>query len=166
MTRKNQTVANGVRAKLKRRALLFALAAAPLGAAVVSMSNSQELKKEMEGSLTRADDGAMVHFSTIGEGAPLVLLHGFSDRIESWAEFGYVNALTAVGRRLVMIDQRGHGRASALHDIDAYAPRLRAGDVAAVLDALGIKRADVLGYSMGAGRRSMWRAFIRSESIV
>lgn len=92
-----------------------------------------------------------IHYAVIGAGAgkPLVMLHGFTDRIESWAEFGYVGLLAAAGRRLVLIDQRGHGGSSRPHEAAAYAARPRADDIAAVLDALSFARADVLGYSMG-----------------
>jgi pimeloyl-ACP methyl ester carboxylesterase len=97
---------------------------------------------------TRIGD-IVIRYATNGSGAPLVLLHGFTDQIESWSEMGYVKALTEAGRRLVLIDQRGHGGSSRPHEVDAYRPEARAADVVAVLDALGIARADVLGYSMG-----------------
>jgi pimeloyl-ACP methyl ester carboxylesterase len=88
-------------------------------------------------------------YKAIGSGAPLVLLHGFSDQMESWQEMGYVNVLIKTGRRLVLIDQRGHGNSSRPHEVDAYKPEARTTDVVAVLDALNIERADVFGYSMG-----------------
>jgi pimeloyl-ACP methyl ester carboxylesterase len=90
-----------------------------------------------------------IRYATNGSGTPLVLLHGFTDQIESWREMGYVEALTKAGRRVVLIDQRGHGGSSRPHNIDAYTAEARTADVVAVLDALGIARADVLGYSMG-----------------
>lgn len=147
MKRYDHAIATARRVKLERRALLLTLAAAPFGAGAMRIRT--EIKTKVEQHQTRAEDGAKIHFATAGEGAPLVLLHGFSDRIESWTEFGYVKALTGIGARVIMIDQRGHGRTDMLHDIDAYAPHLRAGDVAAVLDALKIEQADILGYSMG-----------------
>ncbi|MGE5146028.1 MAG: alpha/beta fold hydrolase [Candidatus Eiseniibacteriota bacterium] len=89
-----------------------------------------------------------------GQGEPLVLLHGFTDNSEAWRDYGFVQPLMAAGRRLVMIDARGHGRSGRPHDPAAYAPRARAADVIAVLDALRLPRADVLGYSMGG-----WTAY-------
>ena len=89
-----------------------------------------------------------------GHGEPLVLLHGFTDNSEAWREYGFAAPLLAAGRRLIMIDARGHGRSSRPHDPADYSPRARAADVVAVLDALHLARADVLGYSMGG-----WTAY-------
>ena len=94
-------------------------------------------------------DRLSINFETEGHGSPLVLLHGFGDQIASWREAGYVNPLVAAGHRLIMVDQRGHGASGRPHDRASYVPEKRAGDVIAVLDILGIERADVLGYSMG-----------------
>lgn len=133
-------------AVLRRRTLLTTLLAAPFAAC--GASNKNEAMKMITRKI-KAADGVSVRYAVIGEGKPLVLLHGFSDQIESWTEFGYADALASAGRRLVLIDQRGHGGTSALHDIDAYAPARRAGDVAAVLDEIGAQRTDIFGYSMG-----------------
>ena len=100
------------------------------------------------------NDSVEIFYRVEGEGAPLVLLHCFSDNSESWREYGYVAPLLAAGRRLIMIDARGHGRSSRPTDPSAYAPYPRAADIVAVLDALHLPRADVLGYSMGG-----WSAF-------
>ncbi|WP_372624410.1 alpha/beta fold hydrolase [Falsiroseomonas sp.] len=95
-------------------------------------------------------NGAMrIRYAVSGAGDPLVLLHGFTDGLESWEELGYAGPLLAAGRRLILIDARGHGGSSRPRDPAAYAPGERARDVAAVLDALSIARADLLGYSMG-----------------
>ncbi|PQA88382.1 alpha/beta fold hydrolase [Hyphococcus luteus] len=133
-------------AMLRRRTLLTTLMAAPFAACGARKKNEA---MNMRTSKAKAGDGVTIRYAVIGEGKPLVLLHGFSDQIDSWTEFGYVDALASAGRRLVLIDQRGHGGTSAPHDIDAYAPARRAGDIAAVLDEIGAERADIFGYSMG-----------------
>lgn len=99
------------------------------------------------GSISNA--AVSIHYETMGEGAPLVLLHGFTSSLGVWSETGYVTPLLDAGRRLVLIDLRGHGRSARPHDIDAYGDEARAGDVVRVLDALAIERADIFGYSMG-----------------
>ncbi|HYE51219.1 MAG TPA: alpha/beta fold hydrolase [Azospirillaceae bacterium] len=99
--------------------------------------------------LLHAPDGVVVRYADIGRGRPLVLLHGFTDRLEGWFDLGYAAPLLEAGRRLVLIDARGHGGSGRPHDPAAYGAERRAGDVAAVLDALGIAQADVWGYSMG-----------------
>jgi pimeloyl-ACP methyl ester carboxylesterase len=94
-------------------------------------------------------DGVPIAYTALGTGSPLVLLHGFTETGESWREAGYVDRFLAAGRRVVLVDCRGHGASGKPHDAAAYVGERQARDVAAVLDALGIERADLMGYSMG-----------------
>lgn len=100
------------------------------------------------GGSTVDNDGVAIHYEVAGQGPPLVLQHGRLGSGRFWFDAGYVAAL-ADDRRLVAIDARGHGRSDKPDDPGAYRPQDMAGDVVAVLDALGIERADFLGYSMG-----------------
>jgi pimeloyl-ACP methyl ester carboxylesterase len=94
------------------------------------------------------NDGTKIHDQIAGSGAPLVLQHGFTSCIEDWFEEGYVAVLRS-RYRLVLIDARGHGRSDKPHDAADYTLDRRTADVVAVLDALGIEKADYWGYSMG-----------------
>jgi pimeloyl-ACP methyl ester carboxylesterase len=86
-----------------------------------------------------------------GEGEPIVLVHGFaSNAAVNWVHPGWVRTLTRAGRRVVAFDNRGHGESTKLYDPAAYHSATMASDVRALLDHLGITRADVMGYSMGA----------------
>jgi pimeloyl-ACP methyl ester carboxylesterase len=86
-----------------------------------------------------------------GEGEPIVLIHGFaSNRQVNWVMPGWVATLTRAGRRVIALDNRGHGQSSKLYDPAAYHSATMAQDVRALLDHLAIERADVMGYSMGA----------------
>jgi pimeloyl-ACP methyl ester carboxylesterase len=86
-----------------------------------------------------------------GQGEPIVLVHGFASNKEvNWVQPGWVQTLKAVGRRVVALDDRGHGASSKLYDPAEYHTGKMAGDVRALIAHLGIGRADVLGYSMGA----------------
>jgi pimeloyl-ACP methyl ester carboxylesterase len=86
-----------------------------------------------------------------GEGEPIVLVHGFASNKEvNWVAPGWVAALTRAGRRAIALDNRGHGESSKLYDPADYDRAKMAEDVRALLDHLGIARADVMGYSMGA----------------
>ncbi len=86
-----------------------------------------------------------------GEGEPVVLVHGFASNKEvNWANPSWVSTLTRAGRRVIALDNRGHGQSSKLYDPNDYGAPLMAEDVRALLDHLGIERADVMGYSMGA----------------
>ena len=86
-----------------------------------------------------------------GAGDPIVLVHGFASSKEfNWVNPSWVGELTGAGRRVVALDNRGHGASSKPYDPAAYEMTLMAGDVCALLDHLQIERADVMGYSMGA----------------
>ena len=82
---------------------------------------------------------------------PIVLVHGFASNKETnWVSPGWVTTLTRAGRRVIALDNRGHGQSSKLTDPAAYHSAAMAEDVRALLDHLTIERADVMGYSMGA----------------
>lgn len=91
-------------------------------------------------------DGARIWFATYGTGLPVVLLHGGLGHSGNW---GYqVDALVRAGYRAVVIDSRGHGRST--RDGRPYTYELMASDVVAVMDALRIERAGLVGWSDGA----------------
>lgn len=92
--------------------------------------------------------GIRIHFEVEGSGSPLVLLHGLADTLEGWRDAGWVGALRN-RHRLVLIDARGHGGSDRPRRPEAYAAAAYVRDVVAVLDALGIARAHVAGYSLG-----------------
>jgi pimeloyl-ACP methyl ester carboxylesterase len=86
-----------------------------------------------------------------GAGDPVILVHGFASTKEvNWVRPGWVDALTRAGRRVVALDNRGHGASTKLHEPDAYRLELMADDVRALMDHLRIARADIMGYSMGS----------------
>src|SRR4051794_1965391 len=98
-------------------------------------------------------DGVTIDYLDEGGRAdePIVLVHGFASNKEvNWVWPGWTTALTRDARRVIALDNRGHGRSSKLYDPADYDTGLMAGDVRALLDHLGLERADVMGYSMGA----------------
>jgi pimeloyl-ACP methyl ester carboxylesterase len=96
-----------------------------------------------------ATDGVSISYEDLGSGDPLVLLHGLTDNRESWHEAGLVELFRRRGRRLILIDCRGHGRSGKPHEPTAYSGRRQAADIVAVLDHAGIQRATLMGHSMG-----------------
>lgn len=102
---------------------------------------------EREGHLEH--DGVSLWYAacgTRGDRVPVVLLHGGLGHSGNW---GYqVPALVAAGHYVVAIDSRGHGRST--RDARPYSYELMATDIRAVLDALHIERAALIGWSDGA----------------
>lgn len=84
-------------------------------------------------------------------GPPVLLIHGFaSNHAVNWVNTLWVKTLTRAGRRVVALDNRGHGQSAKLYDPADYDTVHMAKDAINLLDHLGIERAIVMGYSMGA----------------
>ena len=99
----------------------------------------------------RSFDGTALHYEVDGEGPTVVLLHGFASSGESnWRRPGVVDRLAAAGRRTVTLDARGHGRSEKPYDPAAYENEAMVRDVGALFDHLGLRDADLAGYSMGS----------------
>ncbi|MEI9850691.1 MAG: alpha/beta hydrolase [Sphingomonas sp.] len=131
------------------RSLLLAVALCFAGPA-----SAQELWKTLPdvpampapaGSGAVENSGAKIHYATYGEGPPVILLHGGLANGEYWAN---QVAPLAKTRRVIVIDSRGHGRSS--RDDRPYTYELMASDVLAVMDALGVPKASIVGWSDGA----------------
>ena len=99
---------------------------------------------DRDGSAER--DGARIRFASYGSGAPVVLLHGGLGHSGNW--FHQLAPLRESGRRVVLIDSRGHGRST--RDGRPYSYGVMADDVLAVMGTLGIDRAAFVGWSDGA----------------
>jgi pimeloyl-ACP methyl ester carboxylesterase len=98
-----------------------------------------------------AHEDVEIAFLDEGEGEPIVLIHGFASNKEvNWVLPGWVTTLTRAGRRVIALDNRGHGQSTKLYEPAAYHSAIMAQDVRALLDHLALPRADIMGYSMGA----------------
>ncbi len=95
--------------------------------------------------------GARIAVHRIGQGRPLVLLHGlFSNAEMNWVKFGHAAALAEAGFECVMPDLRAHGASDKPHDPAAYPPDVLALDLAALIAGLGLDDYDLAGFSLGS----------------
>ncbi len=98
-----------------------------------------------------SSDGIDIAYLDEGTGDAVLLIHGFaSNVVTNWVDTGWVKTLTEAGYRVVAYDNRGHGYSAKLYDVAAYGAPIMAEDARRLLDHLGIERAHVIGYSMGA----------------
>ena len=98
-----------------------------------------------------ASDGASLAWYELGEGRPVILLHGlFSNAETNWIKFGHAALIAAAGFRVIMPDLRAHGRSAAPHDPDCYPPDILARDGIELVGHLGLGDYDLGGYSLGA----------------
>ena len=86
-----------------------------------------------------------------GEAPVVLLIHGFASNVATnWVQTGWVRPLTDAGYRVVAFDNRGHGASQKLYALEDYGAPIMAGDAFRLLAHLGIAKAHVVGYSMGA----------------
>jgi pimeloyl-ACP methyl ester carboxylesterase len=96
-------------------------------------------------------DGVRIAYLDEGEGEPILLIHGFASNVQvNWVNTSWVTTLRRAGFRVIAIDNRGHGESEKLYEQSAYGGAGMAEDARRLLDHLGVARADVMGYSMGA----------------
>ena len=96
-------------------------------------------------------DGVSISYLDEGEGDPILLIHGFaSNSTVNWRNTNWIKTLNGAGFRVIAFDNRGHGQSEKLYDPADYGAPTMAEDARRLLDQLGIARADVMGFSMGA----------------
>ena len=114
---------------------------------------------------TYQSHGLTLVYQSFGAGLPVLCIHGFASSGKvNWIDTGWVETLTGAGYRAIVLDNRGHGESDKPHDPEDYSPADMAEDAAMLLDHLGIARAAVLGYSMGA-RISAFLAYAHPEKV-
>ncbi|WP_412057929.1 alpha/beta fold hydrolase [Bartonella sp. DGB2] len=95
--------------------------------------------------------GARLAYRQEGRGVPILLIHGFaSSSYINWYATGWFRILTEAGYRVIALDNRGHGLSDKSYDPHVYRPESMANDACALLDHLGLEKACIMGYSMGA----------------
>jgi pimeloyl-ACP methyl ester carboxylesterase len=113
-----------------------------------------------------AGAGVTLSVLEVGEGRPVVLLHGFPDSSYLWRR--QIPALVDTGLRVIAPDLRGFGESERPADVGDYALGNAVRDVLAVLDALELERAHVVGHDFGAALARLVAAYApeRVERLV
>jgi pimeloyl-ACP methyl ester carboxylesterase len=98
-----------------------------------------------------ASDGVELAFYELGEGKPVILLHGlFSSAEMNWIKFGHAAQIAERGFRVIMPDLRAHGRSGKPHDPVCYPEGILARDLGELVEHLRLERFDLGGFSLGA----------------
>jgi len=96
-------------------------------------------------------DGQELAVHRLGEGRPVILLHGlFSNATTNWIKFGHAQRIADAGFAAIMPDLRAHGESAAPHEAVAYPAGVLVKDVKALVEALGLTEFDLVGFSLGA----------------
>lgn len=96
-------------------------------------------------------DGIELAFHRLGQGRPVVLLHGlFSDARTNWIRFGHAQCLADAGFEAIMPDLRAHGQSDHPHDPSAYPEDVLVKDAQALIAQLALEDYDLGGFSLGA----------------
>ncbi len=94
--------------------------------------------------------GTKIHYHDASAGEVVILVHGFASTAEhNWGGTGWIAALSAK-YRVIALDVRGHGLSDKPHGREAYGYAGMGADVTRLMDHLGLARALLMGYSMGA----------------
>ena len=98
-----------------------------------------------------ASDGIELAYHELGEGRPVILLHGlFSDANMNWIKFGHAARIASEGFRLIMPDLRAHGLSGKPHEPEHYPKGILARDLRELVAHLGLSDFDLGGFSLGA----------------
>ena len=98
-----------------------------------------------------ASDGVQLAWREVGEGRPVILLHGlFSDAQMNWIKFGHASRIAAEGFRVIMPDLRAHGLSGKPHAPANYPQLVLVRDLKELIEHLGVTDFDLGGFSLGA----------------
>ena len=97
----------------------------------------------------RGRDGVQLAYRELGQGRPLILIHGYLGDAMLLVEAGLAGRLAAQGYRVILPDLRGHGDSARPHDPASYPPDVLADDGLALIEHLGLTGYDLGGYSLG-----------------
>ena len=106
---------------------------------------------EVSAHFWSASDGVQLAYHELGQGRPVLLLHGlFSDANMNWIKFGHAERIAREGFRVIMPDLRGHGLSTKPHQPEHYPVGILARDLRELVAHLQLTEFDLGGFSLGA----------------
>jgi pimeloyl-ACP methyl ester carboxylesterase len=129
-------------------------------AAAVTTRATAILRARMASGPLIREDGTRIAYDVVGEGAPLVFVHGLTSQRQAWDP---VTKLLARDFTCVRVDLRGHGGSSAASE---YSMLSLVGDVRAVVEELALDAPAVIGNSLGANVAAVYAAAHDARAVI
>ena len=144
----------------KMSSFILAVILAVFGAASAFSADSVDVWSQVEHHYA-SNDGTKIHYVTLGEGEPVVFIHGFPDFWYTWS-----NQMAALQGdfKTVAIDLRAYNQSDKPKGIENYKMDLLLGDVSAVLDDLGHDQVTLVGHDWGGG--IAWRYTMQNQERI
>jgi len=95
-------------------------------------------------------DATKIHYEVLGEGKPILLIHGFTGTGDGWKKKPIADSLLTNGFKIILVDLRGNGLSDQPVVPEKYAGNAEAKDLIGLMKYLGINRYDAIGYSRGS----------------
>jgi pimeloyl-ACP methyl ester carboxylesterase len=95
-------------------------------------------------------DNVKIHYEVLGNGKPILLIHGFTGSSSDWKNKPLADSLLANGFKLILVDLRGNGLSDKPNVSEAYTNNAEAKDLIGLMSFLGIQEYDAVGYSRGS----------------
>ena len=114
-----------------------------------SQSTSQS-PPAADGNYFTSFDGNKIYYEVKGQGQPVILLHGFTNTLETWKSKILYQDLINNGFKVIALDLRGNGKSDKPKTVAGYELDAEARDVMGLATALGLKNYQLVGYSRGS----------------
>jgi pimeloyl-ACP methyl ester carboxylesterase len=127
---------------MKKSLLFLTLCLAAIGTTLHAQDTEEKFYK--------AADGTKIYYEVKGEGFPVVMVHGFTGTSQGWKRGALYGNLLKEGYKVILLDLRGNGRSGKPHTDEGYENDAEAKDIMGLVNSLGIKKYNVVGYSRGS----------------